>query len=645
MSRVLAIVVMFSAVCSPGMVRADGVEKWFFAYVDLLNDPVCASDKTNYSASELIKLLKPLKEQNYSVIVLSSFQLGVESLMNPDAGNSENARKVQENLKRLAAEVEMLGMQMIPEVMPVGPSESILSEHRCLAEGTPVREMTFNVKRTASGQLQAMPVSKNRLPFEDFAGPWAEVAEKWNLGSNTTGLSQSPFAPTGSKSSLEIQFGPAGVNAGVELSVTELSLKPWHQYRLSFSVKTVDLEPLDKEAGFTFYSAVSGKPMTGKLVPLERANQKIGATQDWTNYSVILNSYEFCQGEFWFGFDGLSSGQAYLTNFRLQEIGGANLIQRDDDPNTTDLDEGLPICVKIKGTNQTLVEGQDFEPWRDTLVEGLGWFQHEHSGTPLRIKNASLEGKELSVDYYHAALPVDERGYVCCSLRHPKVLGLFRQQVAQIHRILSPKRWLINHDEIRAMGHDPLSKCDSPAKILSENLRTCRDIIKSTSADAGVIVFSDMYDPNHNAIRFDKLDDTGKMRLSYYPMVNGGFFESWVGMNSDITILNWQTASFSMNKPNLDSWKASLCHFKCDVKVRQVISGFYDVDVNAAVEPNSESEAKVRARTLSIFETAVQSGVRPHAVCYYSTKRNHGFTDVFSKVADEVFRDRNVPSK
>lgn len=101
---------------------------------------------------------------------------------------------------------------------------------------------------------------------------------------------------------------------------------------------------------------------------------------------------------------------------RLREIGGANLIYQDEE-----------ICIKIKGTGQALHETADFAPWNDTLMETKEWFLHEHSGTPIQILNQSLEGQELSVCYYLAALPDQDVGYVCCSLRHPNVLNLFRQ--------------------------------------------------------------------------------------------------------------------------------------------------------------------------------------------------------------------------
>jgi len=530
---------------------------------------------------------------------------------------------------RLPVAASALDMKLIQEVMPVGASQSILSEQRCLAEGTPVTDMTFKVQRTKSGQLLAMPDSNNLIAFDDFDGPWAEVAATWHFDVNASGLSPSCVAPPGTESSLEIHFGTDGVSDKIELGHLDLELHPQHQYRLSFSLKTIGLEPLDDKRSFGFYARVSSESTPGTFLGLERANHSIEATQDWRTYSVILNSYAFSSGQFWMGFSNLNAGYVYVTNVRLQEIGGANLIQRNDDPQTAGIDEGLPIRVTLKSTGHRLRENVDYEPWHDELVKRMEWFVHEHSGTPLRIKNPDLEGQELSVNYYHASLPDDDVGYVCCSLRHPRVLKLFRNQVAGINTIVNPNRWLINHDEIRGMGHDPLSESDSPAAILMENLQKCTGIIQTINPNAGIAVFNDMYDPHHNAVRRDEVNSSGD-RLSYYPMVNGEFYNSWNDMDKKLTILNWQMAGLPPTVTVLGEWKDSLTHFENCVQVPQVVNGFYDVTTG--------DEAGVKERAGKQFSLA-KGFQKITAVCYYSIKRDHRFIKQFSKSADEIWNN------
>ena len=167
--------------------------------------------------------------------------------------------------------------------------------------------------------------------------------------------------------------------------------------------------------------------------------------------------------------------------------------------------------------------------------------------------------------------------------------------------------------------------------ILQETLRECTAIVKAASPNSSVIVFNDMYDPEHNALPRLAVDDKNKV-ISFYPMINGDLSDSWKDMGKSITILNWQTASKSMNDPDIASWKRSLCHFKTNVGVKQVISGFYDV----LPEAGNASEY-VTQRAEAMFSAAKEDGieVKPVAVCYYTTRRNTAFLKEFAAAADK----------
>jgi hypothetical protein len=413
------------------------------------------------------------------------------------------------------------------------------------------------------------------------------------------------------------------------------SVKPWHQYRLSFAVRTSGLTTPDD--GLGFYAELTGRlpdEKSPRIYPLERVNDSIKPTQEWEQYSTILNTYQFEQAQLWFGSNAIAAGTAWITDIRLQEVGGANLIRRTNLESTPDQDESLPVQVRLVNSTEDLVEGKDFECWKDELFDEKSWFRHEHPGAPIKILREDLEGKTLSVDYYHAALPDRNTGYVCCSVRHPEVMNLFRRQAARLNSALQPTRWLINHDEIRAFGHDPLSKVDSPGKILAENLKACQTIITAANPNARIIAFNDMYDPEHNALPKLAVDTKNKV-VSFYPMINGEFFGSGAGIDRSITILNWQTADKKMTKgDDVQSWKRSLNYFN-GLGTNQVISGFYDV-----VPSDGDPTPFVRDRTRTIFETAKANGTPPLAVCYYSTERDSRFTKEFADIANEVFNSQ-----
>ena len=65
MKQILLFLMLVLTCLSPSLARADSIEKWFYAYVELLRDPVRANDKTNYTTAVLIGMLPVLKEQGY----------------------------------------------------------------------------------------------------------------------------------------------------------------------------------------------------------------------------------------------------------------------------------------------------------------------------------------------------------------------------------------------------------------------------------------------------------------------------------------------------------------------------------------------------------------------------------------------------
>ena len=79
-------------------------------------------------------------------------------------------------------------------------------------------------------------------------------------------------------------------------------------------------------------------------------------------------------------------------------------------------------------------------------------------------------------------------------------------------------------------------------------------ILKSVNPEARVAVWSDMFDPHHNAVK------------SYY-LVNGTLEGSWEGLSPDVLIANW----------NGGKARASLKFF-ADRGHPQLIAGYYDDD-------------------------------------------------------------------
>ena len=90
-----------------------------------------------------------------------------------------------------------------------------------------------------------------------------------------------------------------------------------------------------------------------------------------------------------------------------------------------------------------------------------------------------------------------------------------------MNELFKPKTFFMSHDEIRVANW--CRACQdrklSPGQLLADNVRRCIEILKTESPRARIVVWSDMFDPNHNAV--DK-----------YYLVNGTLKGSWEGLSA-----------------------------------------------------------------------------------------------------------------
>jgi hypothetical protein len=113
---------------------------------------------------------------------------------------------------------------------------------------------------------------------------------------------------------------------------------------------------------------------------------------------------------------------------------------------------------------------------------------------------------------------------------------------------------MMSHDEIRV-----LNWCEACQKrgldagpLLADDVRQCIQILREVNPGGRIYVWSDMFDPNHNA------------HDNYY-LVRGNLRRSWEGLDKDLIILPWY---FEKRKESLQ-WFSERGH-------RQIIAGYYD---------------------------------------------------------------------
>jgi hypothetical protein len=114
----------------------------------------------------------------------------------------------------------------------------------------------------------------------------------------------------------------------------------------------------------------------------------------------------------------------------------------------------------------------------------------------------------------------------------------------------------MSHDEMRVMNQCALCQSQhmTPGELLAWNVRQAAQIIREIRPDAEIWVWSDMFDPLHNAV-------------DHFYAVNGSLDGSWKGLDPGIGIVNWNGALLGKN-----------CPFFANLGLKQILSGYYDGD-------------------------------------------------------------------
>ncbi|HZU38648.1 MAG TPA: hypothetical protein VFA18_22165, partial [Gemmataceae bacterium] len=92
----------------------------------------------------------------------------------------------------------------------------------------------------------------------------------------------------------------------------------------------------------------------------------------------------------------------------------------------------------------------------------------------------------------------------------------------------------------------------TPGELLADNVHRCAEILREVNPKAQVLVWSDMFDPHHNAV-------------DHYYLVNGSLRGSWEGLKPEVVIANWNSGQAAASL----KWFADRGH-------RQLIAGYYD---------------------------------------------------------------------
>jgi hypothetical protein len=487
--------VLFCPSALPREPKAPFDRRWVWAIADLQSDK---------QTDDLMTLARRAGRCGFNGLVLSDQRLHA-------------LERVPElyfkNVARLCGAADAAGLEIIPCVFPIGTSNALLARDPNLAEGIEVHNAPFVVEgRTANlahdfnselvngGLEQAQGHSFAGYSHQDAPGKRTFV----DRDESHTG-----------RLSCRVEAGRGGRAGGALLAQT-VRVRPHACYRFSVWVKTQDLQPAEVQL-----TAVSSG---GFSRPLSYQDTPVQSTQDWTPIDVAFNTLDETAVTVGLSAPHLRGGTLWLDDLAVDELSLVNVLRRP----------GCPVTVTDSTDRTVYEEGKDYLPVRDDQLgrANPGLFDFHHAGAKLELTEASRirDGQRLHVSWYHPII-VHEDQVMCC-LGEPKLTELLRDEAKRVNDLFHPKTFFLLHDEARVIGW--CKTCQesrrTPGQLLAANVRSCVQILKEINPGAKVVVWSDMFDPYHNALR------TG------YYLVRGPLTDSWLGLPSDVTVVNWNSA-------------------------------------------------------------------------------------------------------
>ena len=404
-------------------------------------------------------------------------------------------------LKEAKSICERYHLDLVPSMFGTGYGGGILSHDRNLAEGLLAKDALFIVEGGLARFSSENSASFVNGGFEEHRGGRpAGYLPGVNAAIDTTvfhsGKASLRLAGFGSKSDDSADI------------IQQITVKPYRQYRLSLWVKTEDVKP-------GLLAGIHAQSEDGRnLHPWE---PQLSGTSDWRQLVSGFNSSSAAKFKLDIGiFEAAkgATGTVWIDDVKLEEVGLLNVLRRD----------GTPVTVRDEKSAAVYEEGKDYAPIADPPLT-LRW---DHEGPLIRILPGGRirDGARLRVSYYHGTTIYQGQVPVCLS--EPKTQAIWDQQARLIHDLLAPRKYMMAMDELRMANSCEACKRRglSTAELVGSATTRQFNAIRALDPKAEVYVWSDMYDPNHNA------------RNRYY-LAEGDITGSWNYIPKELKIVCW----------------------------------------------------------------------------------------------------------
>ena len=453
---------------------------------------VSRSLRRDSDVEDIKRIVKTVSEHGLNGMVLAA---GLDRL---DLQPMDYFRRLEE-VKQISKENNI---EIIPIIFSVGYGGAVLGHDRNLAAGIPVKDALFVVKNGKAHLVPDPPVEIANGGFEEYEGDNLKGYRFHDRPGDVSFVDKEVFKS--GKAALRFEnFGK--YRYGHARVMQEIEVHPQRCYRLSCWVKTEGLEP---EGSFRIQVLTSDGRNLAPWQP------KVSSTNNWRKIVMGFNSLGYEKVKVYVGVWGGKSGRFWVDDLEIEEVGLLNVLRR----------HGTPATVKSDKTGMVYEENRDFAQIKDPKLNFR--FDHELPLIEIPPQSRIKDGERLKVSYYHG-MGVN-RGQVSVCMSEPKLYDIWQEQAKLIHKHLAPSKYLLSMDEIRAGGSCEACKSRkmTMAQILGDCVTKQTQIIRNVNPEAEIFIWSDMFDPNHNA------------HDNYY-LVDGDFTGSWKYIPKDLIIVCW----------------------------------------------------------------------------------------------------------
>ena len=411
-------------------------------------------------------------------------------------------------LARLKMTCEQAHVEIIPAGFGVGYGGGVMAHDKNLAAGQPVRGALF-----VAGDHEAHFVADPRVKLAN--GDFEQQQGELPAGFTAHGARATIDTAVSHSGRASVRFEDFSGPEGAVYIAQSLRVHPYRCYRLRAWVKTAGAGP--RMAIHLVAHAPDGRGLSYMEPPLPE-------TSDWHELTWGFNSWYADHVEVRAGVSDGKRGKVWIDDVAIEEVGLTNLLRRP----------GTPVKVRNEKTGEGYQEGRDFAPLADPQLD----FAWDHEGPAIQLLPGGRihAGDRLRVDYYHGTtIYRDQTGI---DMSEPAVYEVWQHQIPLIEKYLAPKKYFLSMDEVRVGGF--CEACQrrhlSMAQILGDCVTRQYKMIRAANPQAEVYVWSDMFDPNHNA------------QDKYY-LIDGSFHGTWEHIPKDLVIACWYYEKRDLSLP------------------------------------------------------------------------------------------------